>query len=365
MKQDELFYLLALQAIDGIGAINARKMIKHYGSAQRIFEATKEDLQSVSGIRPIQVEQILNKASLEAAEVQLKFILQQKIGVLDLGNSGYPKLLKHCSDAPLLLFARGELELNSPRVISIVGTRSMTNYGRNFIDSFIEDLVPFNPLIISGLAYGVDIHVHQKAVQHGLQTVAILAHGLDRIYPDLHSSVARKMLDNGGLLTEYWSGTKPDRENFVKRNRIIAGMSSATIVIESAFKGGSLITAEYAASYYRDVFAVPGRTSYRYSVGCNHLIKTHKAAAITSVKDLEYQLNWTPQRKAQVQRTMFLNLTNNEKQLMDLLDNHGTMRLENLHKRSDLGIGQVSAILLQLELKGAVRALPGKLFEKV
>lgn len=365
MREEELFYLLALQSIEGIGAVNARKLIRRFGSAKKIFETAAEDLIVVSGIGTSQADRIGRSTTFKKAEEQLKFIHRNKIKALSLGDPQYSKLLKHCSDAPLLLFCKGHIALNEERVISMVGTRSMTPYGRDFINGFIEDLVPFDPLIVSGLAYGVDIHVHQQALKHGLQTIAVLAHGLDRTYPFIHQPIAERMLRRGGVLTEHWSGTNPDRENFIKRNRIIAGISSATIVVESAFKGGSLITADYAASYYRDVFAVPGRTTDRFSVGCNQLIKSHKAAAITSVKDLEYQLNWSPRKETEIQRSLFIELSENEKKLMDLLDRHGKMRLEALCREGQLGIGATSAGLLELELKGLVRALPGKLFEKV
>jgi len=292
MNSNELFYLLALLQVEGVGDIMAKKLLTAFGSAAAVFEAKPNQLRTIDGIGDVLVRKLKDKSIFEKANAEMQFIAQEGIEVLYFTGEAYPERLKHCIDGPVLLFGSGNFDFRNRKLISIVGTRQITAYGTEFCKKLLEDLSFYNPIIVSGFAYGVDIVAHQTALELQLQTVGVLAHGLNQIYPKSHKKYVAKMEHNGGFLTEFWSSSSPEKENFVKRNRIVAGMSEATIVIESAEKGGSLITANLANDYNRDVFAVPGRTTDKYSQGCNELIKTQRAQLITSAADLIYCLNW-------------------------------------------------------------------------
>ena len=366
MKNQELLYLLALQKAEGIGDIYAKKLIKHVGSVEGVFNEKSENLLKIEGIGLKKIKVFKDKKLLLAkAENELKFINKNNIQALAFTDKNYPERLKHAVDSPILIFQKGNIEFKQQRIISIVGTRNITNYGRTFLKKFIEEVVKYNPLIVSGLAYGTDILAHQLAIEHNLQTVAVLAHGLDRVYPSKHQFEAKKMQDNGGLLTDFWSGSTPERANFVKRNRIVAGLSQATIVIESAIKGGSLITADIANSYNRDVFALPGRVSDLYSKGCNNLIKTNKAALLQSAKDLAYILNWEEREYKTVQKQLFVELDDNETMIYNYLLKEGKQTLDIIALHNNIPIFKVSSLLLNMELKGVVRPLHGKMFEAI
>ena len=366
MKTQNLLYLLALQKAEGIGDINAKKLIKHCGSAEAVFKEKSDNLLKIEGVGTHKLKDLKNKKLLLAkAEIELTFIQKNNIQVFSFTDSDYPERLKHAIDSPLVLFQKGKIEFKQQRVISIVGTRNMTNYGRTFLKKFIKDIAQYNPLIVSGLAYGVDVLAHQLAMENNLQTVGVLAHGLDRIYPSRHQNEANKMQENGGLLTDFWSGTNPDRNNFVKRNRIVAGLSQATIVIESAEKGGSLITADLANSYNRDVFALPGRTTDLYSKGCNNLIKINKAALLQSAKDLAYLLNWEEVKVKPIQKQLFVELDDNETTIYNYLLKEGKQTLDIIALHNNLPIFKVSSLLLNMELKGVIRPLHGKMFEVI
>ena len=264
------------------------------------------------------------------------------------------------------MYSKGTVDYNNQRVISIVGTRKATDYGKDFCNELIKDLVPHNPLIVSGLAYGIDVCAHKAALQHNLPTIGVLAHGLDRLYPAQHKSVASQMLDNGALLSDFKSGTKPDRENFPKRNRIVAGMSDLTIVIESSKKGGSLITAHIANDYNRDVFALPGRIGDSQSEGCNNLIKSHKAALIQSAKDIEYVMGWEVQKKnTPIQTQLFVELTPEQKTLTAILSKQDKIGIDKLSLLAKMPMSQTTSLLLNLEFDGVVKSLPGKLYKLV
>jgi DNA processing protein len=368
MENSDILYYLVLQSADGIGDINAKKLISHCGSAQAVIEEKSNILEKIPGIGT-HITKGLKKTSLyHNAEIELEFINNNYIEVLTFLDEKYPKNLKHCVDGPILLFQKGNVNLNEQRIISIVGTRMITNYGKSFLEDFISDLTKYNPVIVSGLAYGIDIYAHQHAIKNNLQTLAVLAHGLDSLYPKRHKKEAFEMQANGGLLTEFWSKTNPDRENFVKRNRIVAGLSEATIVVESATKGGSLITAGIANSYNRDVFAVPGRTSDMYSKGCNHLIKTNQAALINSVEDLAYLLNWEVEEKNSnkvIQKQLFVELDEHEENIYNFLLKEGKQNLDLIALNCKYPIHKTATLLLNLELKGVTKPLPGKLFEAV
>ncbi len=365
MKNQELLYVLALQKTEGIGDINAKKLIQFCGSAKAVFEEKPQHLLKIDGVGAYRLKGLRDKKTLQKAEKEIEFIHKNKVKVCSFLEEDYPEHLKHCVDSPILLFQKGKISLKQQRIISIVGTRNITNYGKTFLKRLFSEIAKYNPLIVSGLAYGVDILAHQLAIEHNLQTVAVLAHGLDRVYPTKHQKEAIKMQGNGGLLTDFWSGTNPDRNNFIKRNRIVAGISKATIIIESAEKGGSLITADIANSYNRDVFALPGRITDLYSKGCNNLIKTNKAALLQSGKDLAYLLNWEQTKTKVIQKQLFVELGSNEKILYNYLLKEGKQTLDIIALHNNLPIYKVSSLLLNLELKGVIRPLHGKLFEVI
>lgn len=367
MDNKDILYYLALQSAEGIGDIIAKKLISRCGSAQAVFEEKHYILGKINGIGSLVIKGLKNSSLLISAEKEIEFINKNNINVTTYLDEDYPEKLKHCIDGPILLFQKGNINLKKKKIISIVGTRIITNYGKSFLKEFIQELKKYDPVIISGLAYGIDIFTHQLAMENSLQTIAVLAHGLDNVYPKVHQKDAAKMLENGGLISEFWSNTNPDRENFVKRNRIVAGLSEATIVVESAAKGGSLITADIANSYNRDVFAVPGRTSDTYSKGCNQLIKSNKAAMITSVRDLEYILNWKVEdlKAKNIQKQLFIELDENEKNIYNYLLNEGKQNLDVIALNCKFPIQKTVSVLLNLELKGVAKPLPGKMFEAV
>lgn len=369
MNQTELLHILALTRVEGIGDVVAKKLINHCGSAENVFNAKPNYLKSIDGIGDNLIKKLKDKTVFEKAEKELRFIENEKIKALFYLNENYPERLKHCVDGPIMLFASGTVNLDTRKVISIVGTREITSYGTAFCKAMVEDLAVFNPTIVSGFAYGVDIVAHQAAMDHGLQTIGVLAHGLNQIYPKTHKKYVAKIEENGGFLTEFWSTSNPEKENFVKRNRIVAGISEATIVIESAEKGGSLITAMIANDYNRDVFAVPGRTTDKFSQGCINLIKTQRANLMTSAADLIYILNWEIASQNRndkvVQKQLFISLDNDEQKIYDYLQKTGKQVLDIIALECDFPIFRISTLLLNMELKGVIRPLPGKLFEAI
>ena len=366
MTDQDLFHLLALMQVEGVGDIMAKKLITHCGNATEVFNTKTAQLAAIDGIGSVLLKNLKNKAVFEKAEQELKFINSNEIKVDYFQDESYPNRLKHCIDGPVLLFTSGNIDLKNKKIISIVGTRQITSYGMEFCRKLIEDLAPLEPVIISGFAYGVDIFAHQLAMDNNLQTIGVLAHGLNQIYPKTHKKYVAKMEQNGGLMTEFWSSSNPDKENFVRRNRIVAGISEATIVIESAERGGSLITANIANDYNRDVFAVPGRITDKYSQGCNNLIKTQKANLLTSAADLIYILNWDIQTKTKpVQKQMFVTLDEEEQKVYDYLLKNGKETLDSIALQCNFPIYRISGMLLNMELKGVIRPLPGKLFEAI
>ncbi|MBA4134800.1 MAG: DNA-protecting protein DprA [Flavobacterium sp.] len=367
MNQNELFHLLALLQVEGVGDIMAKKLLNAFGSASAVFEAKPNQLRTVDGIGDVLVRKLKDKSIFEKATAEMQFIEHEGVRVLYFTDEAYPERLKHCIDGPVLLFGNGNFDFRNRKLISIVGTRQITAYGTEFCKKLLEDLSFYNPIIVSGLAYGVDIVAHQTAMELQLQTVGVLAHGLNQIYPKSHKKFVAKMEQNGGFLTEFWSSSSPEKENFVKRNRIVAGMSEATIVIESAEKGGSLITANLANDYNRDVFAVPGRTTDKYSQGCNELIKTQRAQLITSAADLIYSLNWQleEEKPKTIQKQLFVSLDAEEQKIYDFLLQNGKQLLDIIALECEYPIFRVSSTLINMELKGVVRPLPGKLFEAI
>jgi DNA processing protein len=364
MLQQELLHTLALLKTEGIGDVTAKKLLSNLGSAEEIFKANPIHLAKIEGIGSSIIKNLQKKELFTTAENELKFIQSQNLNTLYYQDALYPERLKQCYDAPVLLFTAGNINLENRKIISIVGTRQITSYGIDFCKKLITDLAPLNPIIVSGFAYGVDIVAHQAALENNLQTIGVLAHGLNQIYPKTHKKHMSKMEQNGGFMTEFWSTSNPDRENFVKRNRIVAGISQATIVIESAEKGGSLVTANMANDYNRDVFAIPGRATDKYSQGCNMLIKTNKAHLLTDVTDLIYHLNWDIQKsKKAIQKQLFVSLTDEEQIVYDYLQKQGNEHLDTIALECNMPIFKLSPTLLNMELKGVVRPLPGKFFE--
>ena len=367
MTTSELFYTLALLQVEGVGDIVAKKLINHCGSAEKVFETKKNKLLHIDGIGEILLKKLSEKYIFDLAQKEVHFIEKENITFQSFQDDDYPERLKHCIDGPAVLFTSGTVNLNAKRIISIVGTRNITSYGVDFCKKLLEDLAPLNPVIVSGFAYGVDITAHQLAMEHNLQTIGVLAHGLNQVYPKTHKKYVAKMEQNGGFLTEFWSTSNPEKENFVKRNRIVAGMSEATIVIESADKGGSLITATLANDYNRDVFAVPGRITDKYSLGCNNLIKTQRAHLLSSAADLVYILNWELNQKQSkaIQKQLFISLEPIEQKVYDFLLKKGKEVMDLIALECELPIYQLSSVLLTMELKGVIRPLPGKLFEAI
>ncbi|MCV9929670.1 DNA-processing protein DprA [Flavobacterium sp. LS1R49] len=366
MSEQELFYLLALQRVEGVGDIMAKKLLLHCGSAEAIFKTKLAQLASIDGVGSFLLRNIKEKSIFEKAQKELDFIGSNDINITFFQEESYPDRLKHCIDSPVLLFSSGNIDLKNKKIISIVGTRQITSYGMEFCKKLIEDLAPLDPVIVSGFAYGVDIVAHQLAIENNLQTIGVVAHGLNQIYPKTHKRYVAKVEQNGGFMTEFWSSSNPDKENFVRRNRIVAGMSEATIVIESADKGGSLITANMANDYNRDVFAVPGRVTDKYSQGCNNLIKTQKANVLTNAADLVYILNWDVENKSKsVQKQLFVELEPDEQKIYDYLLKTGKDLMDTIALKCNFPIYKISGLLLNMELKGVIRPLPGKLFEAI
>lgn len=366
MSEQDLFYLLALLKVEGVGDIMAKKLLTHFGKAETVFTTKTNQIAAIDGVGSVLLKNLRDKSIFEKASNELDFIKSNDIKVSFFQDENYPERLKHCFDSPVLIFSAGNMNLKNKRIISIVGTRQITSYGTDFCRKLIEDLAPLDPVIVSGFAYGVDIVAHQIAMEHNLQTIGVLAHGLNQIYPKTHKKYVAKMEENGGFITEFWSSSNPDKENFVRRNRIVAGMTEATIVIESADKGGSLITANLANDYNRDVFAVPGRVTDKYSQGCNDLIKTQKANVLSSAADLIYMLNWDIEKKVKsIQKSLFVDLEPDEQKVYDFLIKNGKELLDIIALQCDFPIFKISGVLLNMELKGVIRPLPGKLFEAI
>ncbi len=364
MHEEDLLGVLALQKVKGVGDIVAKKLLAHFGSPQAIFKEKKHHLLKVHGVSGTIVNALLTKDIHTAAEKELKYIQNNNIQTYYFENENYPLRLKHCIDAPILLFSTGNIDFSSKRMISIVGTRKITSYGTGFCNELLENLAPYKPTIISGFAYGVDICAHKAAIKHQLPTIAVVAHGFEDVYPKTHKKYMHQIEANGGFLTDFWHDDAILPGNFIKRNRIIAGISEATIIIESAKKGGSLITADIANSYSRDVFAVPGRSTDTQSKGCNDLIRRNQAAILTSAEDLILTLNWQQAtKKKTLQKQLFVELSQEEQLIHDYLQSNGKQTLDVISLHAKLAISKVATLLFQLEMKGCVKPLPGKLYE--
>ena len=367
-----LKYQIALSLIKGIGPKLARNIIAYLGSEKIFFEEKNLPFEKIPGIGEItasMLKDVNKKELLNCAEDEINFIEKKNIKPLFFLDDDYPKRLSICEDAPIILYVIGNGNLDSARMISIVGTRRPTDYGLSFCAKFILELAQNYPdtVIVSGLAYGIDICAHRHALRNELPTVAVLAHGLDRIYPPIHKDVGGAMLSKGALITEFLTKTTPEKQNFVKRNRIIAGISDAVIVIESKKKGGALITANIANSYNRDVFALPGRINDESSSGCNNLIKTNQAHLIESVEDFAYIAGWETKTSQKTVQTSIFNQpeTVEEKTVIDILLVEKEMNLNLLALKCEMQVGKVSATLLDLEFKGLIKSCPGGMYKLI
>ena len=366
LKEEKLLAILRLQKSKAIGCIIAKKLIVATGSVEQIFKESSGKLQKINGIGQHVTNHLFDKVNIKLAEQELAYINKNKIGYSYFLEEDYPVNLQHCIDSPILFFKDGNIDFNNQRIISVVGTRNMSSYGSHFCNKLIDDLAEYNPIIVSGFAYGVDICAHKAAIKNKLQTIAVLAHGFEEIYPKVHKKYINQVNENGGFLTEFWHDETPLRENFLKRNRIVAGISKATIIIESAEKGGSLVTADIANSYNKDVFALPGRATDLFSKGCNSLIKNNKAFLLNSSTDIIKMLNWDIEKKPkEIQRQLFVELNENEQKIYNFLHKKGKQILDLISLECNIPIYQLSSILLQMELKGILKPLPGKLFELI
>jgi DNA processing protein len=357
---------IALTFTRHVGDQLTKTLVSYCGSAEAVFTTPSKKLAQIPGIGAKVIEQLKLADALRRAEQELKFIEKNDVQVLFYTDAAYPKRLKSCPDSPALLYYKGNTNLNNARIISIVGTRNATEYGKQLCHDLIEDLKAYDVLVVSGLAYGIDICAHKESLRQNIPTVGVFAHGLDRIYPAQNRPTADKMLQHGGWLTDFPSGTVPDRENFPKRNRIVAGIADATIVVEASIKGGALITAEIANSYNRDVFAFPGRITDEYSTGCNFLIRNNKAALLTSGADLAYILGWEKLDGAspkKPQLSLPIDLSTGERLIFETIQqNSGQLGIDDLAIKTNLPLSQLAMNLLNMEMQGFVRSLPGKTY---
>lgn len=361
----DLLYQLALALVPNVGDYHARTLIQTYGSAGAIFKAKKSELERVTGIGAIRAQSIKKFDAFHVAQAEIEFIQKYKVMPLFITDPAYPRRFLHCYDAPPLLFYKGTADLNASKIIGIVGTRSNTDYGRSFTEKLVNDLSHLRIVIASGLAFGIDAWAHKAALKMRLPTVGVVGHGLDTIYPSEHRGMAKQMLsDGGGLLTEFFSKTKPDKHHFPLRNRLVAGLCDAVIVVETAVKGGSMITAKLADAYNRDVFAVPGRIVDKNSSGCNFLIRHNKAHLLTEASELLEIMRWNEERiTPKKQRELFPELTPDEEKIMCLLKEGDGMHIDVINTRSELSSSAVAAAILGLELHGIATSLPGKLYK--
>jgi len=358
LNEQSTFYKIALSQLHGIGASRLSKIIIQLNDFQDVFSMSEQELWLQTGVHKSIINSLKREHALQLAEEQINFNLKNEIQTSFFLDSDYPRRLKQCSDSPIVLYSKGNFDWNKDKIISIVGTRHPSEYGKKFLTGLMEELSNDNVLVVSGLAYGIDAHTHSLCMKNNIETIGVLGHGLDRIYPSVHKNMAAQMMKNGGLITEFMIGTNPDRENFPMRNRIVAGLCDATLVIESKEKGGSIITAELAFDYNREVFALPGDINRETSMGCNHLIRKGVANVLTTADDVRTLLNWTSQVQHK-QPTIAFELDETEKLLVDLINSSPSIHVDVLYMKSGLSFTQLQSFLLQLELKGVISNLPG------
>jgi DNA processing protein len=362
---DELLYRIALTLISGIGDVHAKTLIDQLGDARTVFKTKKNKLELIEGIGSVRAKNICQFSRFGEAEDEIRFIEKYRIDPIFITDSKYPTRLLHCYDSPVLLYYRGNADLNADKIVSIVGTRNNSEYGRDITEKFISELAAQQVLVCSGLAFGIDSIAHKAALKNDLCTVGVLAHGLDMIYPGQNKSLAKQMTAHGGLLTDFRSNTNPDKQNFPRRNRIVAGVCDALVVMESSKKGGSLITADLAGSYNREVFAFPGKVTDVKSEGCNLLVRQNKASLITSAKDLVENMRWNDDKKPTIkkQRQLFIELSPEEKIIVNILQLQEMMHTDELRFKSGLTSGAMATALLGLEMQHIIISLPGKMYK--
>ena len=368
MNSELLAYQIGIGMIPRIGSINSKKLIAYCGGVEAVFKQSEKALAQIPGIGSVTARGIANQDVLDRAKQEVEFIKKHGIKTYFYLDENYPRRLKNCEDGPIVLFSKSRVDFNfnQHKIISVVGTRSITDYGIDICNSIIEDLATrgHKLTIVSGLAYGVDVCAHKASLRNSIPTVGVLGHGLDIIYPSVHRRIAKEMIEEGALVTDFPSKANLDRNNFIKRNRIIAGLSDATLVVESAESGGSLITADIAQSYNRDVFAVPGLAKSKYSRGCNFLIKSNKAALVESAQDIEFQLGWETASSTfrQEQLAFAPNLSPDEQKVYDVIKEFGQEVIDVICFKTSMPVAKVSSILLNLEFAGLVSCRPGKVF---
>lgn len=366
MSEISLRHKIALGLIPHVGDINARRLVSHFGSVEAVFRESYRSLVRIPGIGEVAARHITDRTYLERAGKEADYVTRHNIRTFFYLDDDYPFRLKQCDDSPVVFFFRGNCELNSQRILSVVGTRNATLRGKEICENLISELAENYPrlIIVSGLAYGIDITAHKAALKSGLPSIGVLAHGFRTTYPSEHRITAEELTCNGGLLTDFCSDMLPEKNNFLKRNRIIAGLSDATIVVESGIKGGALITAGMAGSYNRDVFAVPGKPGEQWSAGCNALIKYNKAALIETGSDIEYHLNWQPVKKEkEIQKTIFPEMDLQEREIYECLMKEGKSGIDELFRYSGMPISRLSSLLLQMEFKGFIKCFPGNIYK--
>jgi DNA processing protein len=363
MNKQDLYYRMALSQVVGIGPKKHKILVGEVDETQQLFNASLRFLKNIPGISEANAHAIKDFSNFGLIEKELNFCEKNNIQILCFDDEIYPRKLSNCIDAPSLLFFKGNANLNYPRSLSIIGTRSFTEYGRKLCDDLIAELKAYDVVIYSGLAYGIDIISHKACLKQELSTVGVVAHGLGTIYPPAHASTAKEMIEKGGLLSEYFSGEKAEKGNFPTRNRIVAGISDATIVIETDMKGGSMITAEIAYSYNKDVFSFPGRIGDSKSAGCNFLIKSLKAQMATCAEDIANSLGWNNLKKSKPpQRQLFIELNPDEENIVAQLKEKELTHIDEIYTKTGLSSSQVASAMLSLEMQGIIKVQPGKLF---
>ncbi|MBA2250784.1 MAG: DNA-protecting protein DprA [Chitinophagaceae bacterium] len=362
---NDLLYQVALTLIPNVGDVHAKALVNNFGNAEYIFKSTKKELEQIEGIGSVRAKSIKEFSDFKNAEKEIRFIEKYTITPLFITAKNYPQRLLNCYDSPPLLYYKGNADLNCSKIVAIIGTRNNNEYGRMVCEKLVEELSSEAVLIVSGLAFGIDTIAHRSALKNNLKTIGVLAHGLDRIYPSQNKLLAKQIVETGGLLTDFKSETNPDKQNFPKRNRIVAGISDAIVVVETGISGGSLITAELGNGYNKDVYAIPGSINDVKSEGCNYLIKNNKAALITSGNDLLENMGWKKTKKIspKKQKELFIELSRDEKIIVDILLQHEKIHIDDLYIKSALSSSAVASALLMLEMKSVIISLPGKLYK--
>lgn len=355
-------YQIALTKVDGIGPVTGKLLLDYFNAAQQIFHAPSDDFKNIPKLKK-GIHRLLhaNKEIFAQAEKEVLTCEKNAIDILFYQDENYPSRLKHCPDAPLVLYHQGQNLFNQKRTVGIVGTRNPSFYGKTMVEKLVEDLKPFNVIVVSGLAHGIDAHAHRAAIKNKISTYAIMGGGFEKIYPAANRRLANEMLRQGGLLTEFGFQELPDREHFPMRNRIIAALSDALIVVESGKTGGSMITADLANQYNKDVFAFPGKVDDKMSIGCNKLIKQNQAHLLESVDDLAYIMGWGKPKQVQMSLPL-IDLEPKEQSVVNLLTSNKELHLDKIHHELNLPISSLSPLLLSLEFRGIIRSLPGKCY---